>query len=114
MMSLPLPLEIASKSTLTYWAMEGFQGMLWNGLSFTDTKILKALGVQWLWTILLSTVSWFAFAGTISRDDWAKLNREGPPLEAHSVAARLDLFGIGSLSTRRLRTAQTIPVPDGA
>lgn len=61
MMTLPLPLEIASKSTLTYWAMEGFQGMLWNGLSFTDTKILKALGVQWIWTILLSTVSWFAF-----------------------------------------------------
>lgn len=61
MMSLPLPLEIASKSTLTYWAMEGFQGMLWNGLGFTDTKILKALGVQWIWTILLSTLSWFAF-----------------------------------------------------
>lgn len=61
MMTLPLPLEIASKSTLTYWAMEGFQGMLWNGLSFTDTKILKALGVQWIWTILLSTLSWFAF-----------------------------------------------------
>ncbi len=61
LMTMPLPLEIASRSTLTYWAMEGFQGMLWNGLNFTDTKILKALGVQWLWTIALSTVSWFAF-----------------------------------------------------
>ena len=61
MMTLPLPLEIASKSTLTYWAMEGFQGMLWNGLSFTDSKILKALGVQWLWTIGLSAVSVVAF-----------------------------------------------------
>ncbi len=26
--------------------MEGFQGMLWNGLSFNDSKILKALGVS--------------------------------------------------------------------
>ncbi len=61
LMTLPLPLEIASRSTLTYWAMEGFQGLLWNGLSFTDAKMLKALGIQWLWTIVLSTVSWFAF-----------------------------------------------------
>lgn len=61
LMSLPLPLEIASRSTLTYWAMEGFQGMLWNGLSFTDAKILKALSIQWLWTCLLGTISWYGF-----------------------------------------------------
>jgi hypothetical protein len=41
--------------------MEGFQGMLWNGLGVTDGKILKAVGIQWLWTVVLGTISWFAF-----------------------------------------------------
>ncbi len=61
LMSLPLPLDIASKCTLTYWAMEGFQGLLWNGLSFMDAKILKAIGIQWLWALGLGFVSWMAF-----------------------------------------------------
>lgn len=61
MMSLPLPLEIASKSTLTYWAMEGFQGLLWNGQNMLDAKILKAVGIQWLWAIGLCVLSTIAF-----------------------------------------------------
>lgn len=61
MMTLPLPLEIASKSTMTYWAMEGFQGMLWSGMSWLEPKMLKAIGIQWLWTGILSGLSvyWF-------------------------------------------------------
>lgn len=57
MLSLPTPLAILSKSTMTYWAMEGFQGMLWNNLSLWDAKILKAIGIQWLWTLILSSLS---------------------------------------------------------
>ena len=61
MMTLPLPMDIATKSTMTYWAMEGMQGMLWNNLGLSDKKILFALGVQWFWAIGLSTLSVYYF-----------------------------------------------------
>lgn len=61
MLSLPTPLAIVSKSTMTYWAMEGFQGLLWNGLNLLDGKILRALAVQWGWTVLLSGLSWWFY-----------------------------------------------------
>lgn len=61
MMSLPLPMEIATKSMMTYWAMEGLQGMLWNGLGIADTKIQFALLVQWCWTLVLAGLSLYFF-----------------------------------------------------
>lgn len=60
-MTLPLPMDIATKSMMTYWAMEGMQGMLWNNLSLMDWKIQFALFVQWLWTIALSGLSVYFF-----------------------------------------------------
>jgi ABC-2 type transport system permease protein len=61
MMTLPLLMDIATKSMMTYWAMEGMQGMLWNNLSVMDGKIQFALGIQWLWTIVLSGLSIYFF-----------------------------------------------------
>lgn len=61
MMTLPLPMDIATKSMMTYWAMEGMQGMLWNNLGLMDWKIQFALGVQWLWAITLSGLSVYFF-----------------------------------------------------
>ncbi len=57
MMTLPLAMDIATKSMMTYWAMEGMQGLLWNNLGLMDWKIQFALGVQWLWAISLSGLS---------------------------------------------------------
>ena len=61
MMTLPLPMDIATKSMMTYWAMEGMQGMLWNNLGLMDWKIQFALGVQWLWAIVLCGLSVYFF-----------------------------------------------------
>jgi len=49
MMNLPTLLDTVCKSTMTYWAMTGFQSMLWNQLAWYDTKILHALAWQWCW-----------------------------------------------------------------
>ncbi len=61
MMTLPLAMDIATKSMMTYWAMEGMQGLLWNNLGLMDWKIQFALGVQWLWAISLSGLSVYFF-----------------------------------------------------
>jgi ABC-type transport system involved in multi-copper enzyme maturation permease subunit len=61
MMNLPLPMEILCKSMMTYWAMEGLQGMLWNSLSIMDSKVQLALGIQWLWIAVLSALSVYFF-----------------------------------------------------
>jgi ABC-2 type transport system permease protein len=53
MLTLPTAIDILSKSTMTYWAMEGFQGLLWNNLSLTDGKMLRAVSIQWIWTFAL-------------------------------------------------------------
>jgi len=47
MMSLPQAVEIATRCTLTYWAMSGYQGMFWEQWSWTHPQILTALGIQW-------------------------------------------------------------------
>lgn len=57
MMNLPTWLDALCKSTMTYWAMSGFQGMLWNQLHWTSDKLLFALGCQWAWAIFLAVVS---------------------------------------------------------
>jgi ABC-type Na+ efflux pump permease subunit len=57
LMNLPVVLEAICKSTMTYWAMTGFQGMLWNQLAWYEPKMLVALGWQWGWLLALSTLS---------------------------------------------------------
>ncbi len=57
MMNLPGWLEALCKSTMTYWAMSGFQGMLWNQLHWTSDKLLFALGCQWAWALLFAVLS---------------------------------------------------------
>jgi ABC-2 type transport system permease protein len=54
MMNLPTILDTVCRSTMTYWAMTGFQNMLWNQLSWHDTKVLQALGWQCCWAAVLT------------------------------------------------------------
>ena len=58
MASLPWYGEIVTRSTLTYWAMEGFQGMLWHQKSLTDPIMLRAMGVLWGFVAVASALSW--------------------------------------------------------
>jgi len=58
-MDLPLVGRIATHATLTWWAMSGFQGMFWDGLSWTHPRLLLALGVQWAFVL---AASWGAMA----------------------------------------------------
>ncbi|HEX9794345.1 MAG TPA: ABC transporter permease [Planctomycetota bacterium] len=43
---LPLAAQIATRCTLTHWAMSGFQQMLWNQKNWMDPDVLGAVGVQ--------------------------------------------------------------------
>ena len=45
MFDLPTAGELATRCTLTFWAMSGFQGMLWHGKSWTDPAMLTDIGV---------------------------------------------------------------------
>ena len=47
MADLPWYGELVTRSTLTYWAMEAFQGMFWHQKSLTDPVMLRAIAVQW-------------------------------------------------------------------
>lgn len=60
-LDMPVPLAVLSKSTMTYWAMESFQGMLWNNLSWQSGKIAFALLVQWIWCLALAMGSVYFF-----------------------------------------------------
>ena len=57
MMNLPPLLDTVCKSTMTYWAMTGYQGMLWNQLPWYSTNTLIALGWQWAWCLGLTLLS---------------------------------------------------------
>ncbi len=57
MMSLPPLLETVCKSTMTYWAMTGYQRMLWNQLPWYSTNTLIALGWQWAWCLGLTVLA---------------------------------------------------------
>lgn len=57
MMNLPPLLDTVCKSTMTYWAMTGYQGMLWNQLPWYSTNTLVALGWQWSWCLGLTVLS---------------------------------------------------------
>lgn len=43
--ALPAPVEVAMKSTLTHWAVSGYQGIFWHGQSWTDPAMLRKLAV---------------------------------------------------------------------
>lgn len=68
MMKLPLILDIASKSMMTYWAMSGFQGMLWNQLDLTNSKMQIALAWQWGWALVLMSLAIYFFRRNYCRD----------------------------------------------
>lgn len=60
MMDLPVAAEIITRSTLTYWAMTGYQGMFWEQWSWTHPKMLLALGIQWGFAVAAATLAlWF-------------------------------------------------------
>ncbi|MEC8557215.1 MAG: ABC transporter permease [Planctomycetota bacterium] len=67
MMNLPIVLETVCKSTMTYWAMTGFQAMLWNQQDWLDDKILIALCWQWGWAVLLSFAALFFYRRNFCR-----------------------------------------------
>lgn len=67
LMTLPPFLEAICKSTMTYWAMSGFQGMLWNQLPWYSEKTLIALGWQWGWMLLFTGLSIFFFRRNFCR-----------------------------------------------
>lgn len=67
MMNLPPLLDTVCKSTMTYWAMTGFQGMLWSQLPWYASKTLTALGWQWAWTIGLTLLSIYFFRRNFCR-----------------------------------------------
>jgi ABC-2 type transport system permease protein len=68
MMKLPVILDIASKSMMTYWAMSGFQGMLWNQLDLTNSKMQIALAWQWGWALVLMSLAIYFFRRNYCRD----------------------------------------------
>ena len=57
MMDLPVAAEIVTRSTLTYWAMSGYQGMFWEQWSWAHPKMLIAIGVQWGFAAAASTLA---------------------------------------------------------
>lgn len=61
MVDLPLAAEIVTRSTLTYWAMSGYQGMFWEQWSWTHPKMLTAIGVQWGFAAAASTLALWLF-----------------------------------------------------
>jgi ABC-type multidrug transport system permease subunit len=61
MVDLPWYGEVATKSTLTYWAMTGFQGMFWRQQPFTHPGMLFAIGVQLAFAVVAAWLSLWLF-----------------------------------------------------
>jgi len=57
MAELPWYGDLITRSTLTYWAMEGFQGMFWHQKSLTDPVMLRAIAVQWGFVLVASLLA---------------------------------------------------------
>lgn len=55
---LPWYGEVATRSMLTYWAMEGFQSLLWHQRSLADPVVLRAVGVQWGFVLVAGSLAW--------------------------------------------------------
>lgn len=67
LMSLPTVLDTVCKSTMTFWAMTGFQSMLWNQLSWTSPKILTAISFQLGWATVLTGLAVFFYRRNFCR-----------------------------------------------
>lgn len=50
--TLPWYGDMITRSTLTYWAMTGFQGMFWRQLSWTHPHMLLCIGVLWAFALV--------------------------------------------------------------
>jgi len=55
---LPVYAEVITRSTLTWWAMQGFNQMLWHQASWYEPAVLQALGVQWLFAAVAAFLAW--------------------------------------------------------
>jgi ABC-2 type transport system permease protein len=55
---LPTWASVITHSTLTHWAMTGYQGMFWNQKHFTDPVLLRAIAVQWGFVVVGSFAAW--------------------------------------------------------
>ena len=60
-MDLPPVAEFVTHCMLTNWAMAGFQGMFWDQLSWTHSKMLTAIGIQWAFAVITSIVALIVF-----------------------------------------------------
>ncbi len=67
MMNLPPLLDTICKSTMTYWAMSGFQGMLWNQLEWNSSRILVAISWQVGWICVFTLLSIYFFRRNFCR-----------------------------------------------
>lgn len=60
MLDLPGPFEAVTRATPTFWAMTGFQGMLWNGADLSNQRMLLGLAVQVGYAAVMGVVAvWF-------------------------------------------------------
>lgn len=61
LMSLPPWMEWVTRGVPTFWAMTGFQGMLWNNLDWLNPKMLQAVGIQWVFVAVMGSLSVYFF-----------------------------------------------------
>lgn len=61
LMSLPGWLDAATRLVPTYWAMTGFQGMMWNNLAWQSPKLIQAIGFQWIFVAILGVITLVAY-----------------------------------------------------
>lgn len=61
MFDLPLAGEIATRCTLTWWAMSAFQGLLWHGKAWSDPAVLRDVLVLLAFAAGAATLASFAF-----------------------------------------------------
>ncbi|MEM8733672.1 MAG: ABC transporter permease [Planctomycetota bacterium] len=67
LMSLPTVLDTICKSTMTFWAMTGFQSMLWNQLPWYSSKVLTAISFQLGWATVLTGLAIFFYRRNFCR-----------------------------------------------
>jgi ABC-type Na+ efflux pump permease subunit len=56
-MDLPTSAELVTRCMPTNWAMTGFQGMFWDQLPWTRSKMLMAIGLQWAFALITSILA---------------------------------------------------------
>ncbi|TWU59928.1 Inner membrane transport permease YbhS [Rubripirellula tenax] len=58
LLDLPAPVEMLTKSMVTYWSMSAFQGYFWDAMSLANSKMLFAVAVQLAFaTVMMSVAS---------------------------------------------------------